>query len=507
MRTVLRWLTVFVIVLGGWAVPQAQADSRAAAAPAPAWRVTGQPNATPALTALSPSTVAAGSPAFTLAVNGTDFVSNTVVSWNGSVRPTTYLTTTQLTAIISATDVASVGTFSVTVSGGTSPITLTVYTRAAHDTTADTVQGQPNFTSSVGNNPLMPPANQLNGPVGLAVDAQSGRLFVADVSDNRVLSWPDAAALANGQAADLVIGQPDFTSTAPNNGVFTPTANSLNLPDGVTLDAQGNLYVADNGNQRVLEYNTPLSNGMAASRVFGQNGSFTTTAAFPVSANTLCDPSSVALDTHGHLYVADFCNNRVLEFDTPLSNTTPDRVFGQGGSFTTTANLPVTANSLYFPNGVALDAHGHLYVAEGGDNRVLEYDTPLSNTTADHVFGQGGSFTTTANLPVTADSLTSPYGVALDALGNLYVADAGNNRVLEYNRPLSNTTADEVFGQGGSFTTTAVLPVSANSLSDPVGVALDAQGNLFGADVLNHRVLEYDRPAAVLKVFLPLVRR
>ena len=131
-----------------------------------------------------------------------------------------------------------------------------------------------------------------------------------------------------------------------------------------------------------------------------------------------------------------------------------NRVFGQGGSFTsnTANNGGVSADSLEFPKGVAVDADGNLYVADNGNNRVLEYNTPLtSDTTADIVFGQGGSFTSN-NIGVSADSLHSPTGIALDAGSDLYVADNVNNRVLEYNTPLTtDTTADAVFGQGGIF--------------------------------------------------------
>ena len=85
----------------------------------------------------------------------------------------------------------------------------------------------------------------------------------------------------------------------------------------------------------------------------------------------------------------------------------------------------------------------------------------------------------------------------MDASGNLYVADEGNSRVLEYNTPLStDTTADLVFGQGGSFTSAVINSggVSASSLYYPTGVAVDAGGNLYVADYGNHRVLEYDKP-------------
>src|SRR5206468_9593666 len=136
----------------------------------------------------------------------------------------------------------------------------------------------------------------------------------------------------NADPADLVIGQPDFFSFACNNGGVR--ANSLCSPRGVALDGAGNLYVADTDNRRVLEYDTPFTSGTTADRVFGQGGSFTSNLCNNggLSANSLCSPRHVALDGAGNLYVADTDNNRVLEYDTPLnSGTTADRVFGRDG--------------------------------------------------------------------------------------------------------------------------------------------------------------------------------
>src|SRR5262249_58502159 len=106
------------------------------------------------------------------------------------------------------------------------------------------------------------------------------------------------------------------------------------------------------------------------------------------------------------------------------------------------------ATSLCTPGGVATDLAGNLYVADRGISRVREYDTPrVSGVTADRVFGQGGSFTLgTCNTGgVSVTSLCSPGGVAVDAAGNVYVADQSNSRVLEYDTPLvSDVTADRV---------------------------------------------------------------
>jgi hypothetical protein len=263
----------------------------------------------------------------------------------------------------------------------------------------------------------------------------------------------------------------------------------------------------------VLEYNAPLSSGMAASLVFGQNGSFT--AGLPnnggVSRNSLNEPTGLALDALGNLYVVDYNNSRVLEYDVPLTtDRTADRVFGQP-DFTSRApnNGGIGATSLLLPRSVALDTQGNLYVADSSNNRVLVYAAPLTtDRAADQVFGQPDFTSNTSNNGgLSGASLFYPAGLTLDGAGNLYVADNGNHRVLEYKQALSsNHVADRVFGQP-NFISGAENNggVSAHSLFYPYGVALDTQNNLYVADMFNNRVLEYDW--ARVKIDLPLLGR
>jgi hypothetical protein len=197
------------------------------------------------------------------------------------------------------------------------------------DTTADLVLGEPNFSAGGFNFGLG--ATNAQGFViseGVAVDTSvtPNRLYVGDLHNSRVLAWANVESLTNGAPADLVIGQPNSTSSACNNGGLS--ANSLCLPNGVTVDSAGNLYVEDTFNNRVLEYNTPFavtavpgSGDTTADRVFGQGGSFTSNGCNNggVSADSLCFPIGSAVDSAGNLYVADTNNNRVLEYDKPLS--------------------------------------------------------------------------------------------------------------------------------------------------------------------------------------------
>ncbi len=386
----------------------------------------------------------------------------------------------------------------------------------------------------------------LEGPQGVAIDSSGGnnRLYVADSGNSRVLGWASAAAFLDGSAADIVIGQPDARTVGCNDGVGVGDANgagadSLCNPADVAVDGSGNLYVADTGNNRVLEYLTPFGisspvAGQSASQVWGQNGSFTTVGCnfgnATISGLSMCSPAGLTVDTAGNLYVSDTDNMRVLEFNS--GDTVADRVFGQGGIFTTqSCNLAgVNANSLCTPRGLATDSSGDLFVADHDNSRVLEFNQPLAafnaltgagDTTADRVFGQGGggaSFTTavcasSAGPAPSATAICDPVAVSLDSPGNLIVADAYNNRVLEYNQPLAafnaasgagNVTADLVLGQGASGTdfVSSVCadaafgdPVpSASALCQPGGVAMDAIGNLYVADQTNNRVLRFDDP-------------
>jgi sugar lactone lactonase YvrE len=459
---------------------------------------------------------------------------------------------------------------------------------ATGDTSATGILGETDFYH---NGPNHTSASGLNGPAAVATDAQ-GHLYVADNNNSRVLGWKNAPSFANGAPADLVIGQPDFgQSNLVLSGCYDGTdaddsfglgADSLCQPAGLAVDSAGNLYVADTVDDRVLEYDQPFMAcssfpcaGVAANRVFGQSGDFTSVSngCTPTSQpgrDNLCAPTGIAIDGQGNLYVADSTNNRVLEYNTPLNpnsgeagagDTTADLVFGQDGSFTASAcynGTPaevgvVSADNLCNPTGLALDAAGNLYVVDTGDNRVLVYNTPLNSrsgepgagdTTADLVFGQDGFFTHGScddgsaaadvsfidafsvgpdslclndNLDEGFQLLGEIGGVAVDSAGHVYVADFFNNRVLEYDLSSGAGSgygaAQMVFGQDGSFTTgigIAQLPggcddsasgddvygLGPDSLCYPTSVAVDPAGNLYVADYGNNRVLEYPSPPA-----------
>jgi sugar lactone lactonase YvrE len=373
-------------------------------------------------------------------------------------------------------------------------------------TPATGVLGQDQYTSNSVNSL---DGRGFNGPTGIAIDrsVSPNRVYLVDRGNNRVLGWSDIAAFVAKAPATIVIGQPNLYATACNQSL-DPSAKTLCNPTDVAVDTAGNLFVADHSNHRVLRYKTPFTSDKVADNVFGQQGEFTihycNGANGIVSADTLCHPEGVAVDATGNLYIADYSNNRVLAYLAPLSNTTADFVLGQDGKMdSNTCNLgeAVTKTTLCGPSGVSTDGAGNLYVADYGNHRVLEYNTPLStDTSADKVFGQSNSFTTAdcnKDGAVSAKTLCHPLVTSADVAGNLWVNDYDNCRVLKYNTPLAaggNTTADKVFGQGNRFNQAGCKAISPNSFNNPWGIALDEAANVFISDYSNHRVLQFLTP-------------
>ncbi|PDW01988.1 NHL repeat-containing protein [Candidatus Viridilinea mediisalina] len=482
-----------------------------------------QQHGIPLIKELFPGTVRVGRGDLTVEVMGAGIAQGTSVQVNGTTRATSAYWGNVMDLPIHAADLSQTGTLTLTLTSPNGhvspPAMLQIHAPAAGDTIADRVLGQVGLTNNEGS--FRPTAaNTLYLPEGVVLDPRSGRIFVADAMDARVVSWPSLAAFEDGAAADLVIGQPDFIHNdwcVLDEDDCRDGTRSLGPFAGLTLDQAGNLYVADTENSRVLIYRAPLTSNMVASVVIGQPDFTSGSPALEASATNLYYPFDVALDQAGNLYVADTYNNRVLFYPAPLtSGMAATRVFGQPDL---TSNAPnnggVSAATLDFPTGIALDAAGNLYIADQSNHRVLVYTNPLTgDTSADYVFGQQGSFTT--NEPnrggLSAESLYWPSDMTTDQAGNLYIADNGNNRVLVYLTPLTtDMRADMVFGQQGSFTSNAEPEaVSAETLHYPSSVAVSADGTVVIVDNLNSRVLVYDQPLVASgqhQVYLPLVRR
>jgi len=367
------------------------------------------------------------------------------------------------------------------------------------DPPAETVLGQEDFTSGACNGGGMD-AESLCTPHEIAV-AGDGTLFVADPKNNRVLGY--APPLSNGEEAGLALGQTDFTHGACNRG-GRPSASTLCQPQGVAFDADGNLYVGDFGNNRVLRYAPPFANGAAARLVLGQ-ADFVHHACNRVShpaANTLCGPKTVMIDANGSLYVADATNNRVLRYAPPFANGAAARlVLGQAGFGASACNRGgrAAANTLCGPKALAMDGAGNLFVSDYTNNRLLRFTAPFSNgEAATLVLGQAdfAHYTCNRGGRAAANTLCGPGGIAFDRAGDLYLADFANHRALEYLPPFSDgMNAAGVLGQP-DFTSAACnqgSQPSASTLCKPNSLTI-VGATLYLADSGNNRALAYVLP-------------
>jgi sugar lactone lactonase YvrE len=227
----------------------------------------------------------------------------------------------------------------------------------------------------------------------------NGNLWVTDTAFARVTKY--VPPFTNGMSATLAIGQPSLESTYPCNGMYTgkgdyyppPTANTLCEPSGTTFDSNGNLWVADLGNQRVLEFVPPFSTGMAANLELGQPvaTAFTSNGFDTISASSLHAPNALTFDSSGNLWVADSGNGRVLEYVPPFSNgKAATMVIGEVGFGPCTQNCnSLNANTVGKAVALTFDSSGNLIVADNPDNRVLIFAPPFSDgMAATTVIGQ-----------------------------------------------------------------------------------------------------------------------
>lgn len=356
---------------------------------------------------------------------------------------------------------------------------------------ADVVLGQTDFTS--GSEASMP--NRFKNPEAVAMDPTTGKVLIADSGNFRILRFSSAAAATSGASPEAVIGQPNFTSTIANQG--GPAAgNTLAFVYQITVDAMGRLWVADFGNNRVLGYvgASFLSNNAAADYVFGQPN-FTTTAD-AATQSKMDRPAGVAVGPDDTLWVADSGNSRVLRFasvSTKVSGANADGVLGQVNF--TNESEGVGTTQMASPFSVAADAGGRLWVADTNNNRILRFENAATAADADGnpangVLGQPDFVTGIPNL--SASGMSAPYGVLAGDDGTVWVGDYSNARVLGFRNAATKgfPATADLVLGKPDFTSPAIGPTAA-ILGGPVNLSQGPNGSLFVADYNFNRVLRF----------------
>jgi sugar lactone lactonase YvrE len=261
------------------------------------------------------------------------------------------------------------------------------------------------------------------------------------------------------------------------------TSASLNWPASVTFDSAGNLYIADSGNDRIRKVDTGGVNWIittvAGDGIRGYSGD----GGLATSAH-LFRPMDIAFDSGGNLYIADTNNNRIRKVDTSGVNWIITTVAGNGIEGYSGDNGLATSASLNWPFGITFDSLGNIYIADTGNDRIRKVDTSWIITT---VAGNGIRDYSGDNGPATSASLWLPNDIAFDSLGNMFIADIGNASIRKVDTSWVITT---VAGNGTPGYSGDGGPATSARLSLPSGVAFDSAGNMYIADRNNHRIRE-----------------
>jgi trimeric autotransporter adhesin len=310
---------------------------------------------------------------------------------------------------------------------------------------------------------------ELYYPADIAVDA-SGNMFIADAYNHVIRLVTKSTGIITTVAG--TIGLNGFTGDGAQ-----ATLGNLNRPRGIALDASGNIYIADSENNRIRL--VTKSTGFISTVAGTGTGTYTGDGG-QATAATLYGPRDVAVDASGNVYIADFYNNRIrlVTKSTGIITT----VVGNGKSGYTGDGGPAITASLNGCISIVLDESDNLYIADNSNNAIR-----LVTKSTDIITTIMGPY-----------ELKSPRGIALDASGNLYIADDSDNRIRKVTKStgqistVAGTGVSGYEGDGGQATLA--------KLSSCAGVAVDASGNVYIADTSNSRIRTYrtlDDPSAL----------
>ncbi|MEY2658848.1 MAG: hypothetical protein RLZZ123_20 [Pseudomonadota bacterium] len=298
----------------------------------------------------------------------------------------------------------------------------------------------------------------LYNPYGIAVD-RSGHLYVADALNNRIRKISPAGVVSTLAGTG--------SSGAVNGSAATATFSN---PSGLAVDSSGNVFVADYNGFQIRKINPAgvVSTWAGAAGFSGYVDGTGATARFS-------GPYGIAVDSSDHLYVADQGNHLIRKISPAGVVSTLAGVRESGGYVDGTSGTAKFNN----PYGVAVDASGHVYVADSSNNRIRKI-TPSGVVSTYSGVGILGELNGTAWLA----TFSVPYGVCLDAAGNVYVADSSNHLIRKVSPDGAVSTLAGVVNEPGHLEGTG----GTAKFNRPLGVAVDASGHVYVVDSDNHRI-------------------
>lgn len=347
------------------------------------------------------------------------------------------------------------------ITGDYNSVTLSPSNFTCNDVGAQTVIVNASNTTGVG------PVSRLDYPYGIVCDA-SGNIYVADAGHNQIKK------ITPGGVASVFAG-----SGAAGSADGPGTAATFSRPWGLAMDKAGNIYVADAANNKIRKVSTSgVVSTIAGNGNAGANNGFATSATFN-------NPAGVAVDAAGNVYVVDSNNNLIRKIQPGGSVST---FAGNGQVSSLDGNG--TAAGFYDPHGIAINSSGYLYIADG--NNRIRLISPNADVTTFAGFNSGNQ-----DGVGTGASFYFPIGIVINALGDLYVADTGNNEIRKVTAGGVVTT---VAGNG------SIGSVDGNgrsaSINAPIGITLDPSGNLYVTDGPDNKIRKIDPQYNVTTVSL-----
>ncbi len=373
---------------------------------------------------------------------------------------------------------------------------------------ATKVLGQSDFVSSN----YTTTVNGMASPKGVSIDYATGRLFVADADNNRVLVF-DVNTITDGEDAVNVLGQPDFIS---NSGDITQS--TMNHPHDVAYfgdgangaDNDGTLFVSEKNNSRITQYNVnTITDGENAVHVLGQSNF--TSQNLDVDQNGIYTPEGIAvsLPENAGVFVTDSSLHRMLQFaaqDEMVNGMDAGDAIGQYDQTSVSSPYPIYTTQriddapnrlgLSNPTGQVIDTINHrLFVLDTGNHRVLVYDLSITNEledlVPDNVLGQSNFYSNT--VATTINGFSNPNALLLDGNNRLFVSDSDNNRIMVFDTTAITDGENAVKVLGQTDFTTSTGNTSQSKLISPQSLAFDEVNDyLFVGDYNNNRIMIFD---------------
>ena len=323
----------------------------------------------------------------------------------------------------------------------------------------------------------------LYAPSGVALDAL-GNIYIPDAGNSCIRKVSASTGKITTVAGNGTSGYSGDGGAA--------TLAQLSSPEGVAVDALGDIYITDGTRIRKVKASTGIINTIAGNETSAYSGD-----GGPAILAQFKSPYGIAVDALGNIYIADYGGQRIREIIASSGNIIT--VAGNGIAGYTGDGLLATTTQLNWPSGVAVDASGNIFIADKANNRIRKVNVGTGIITT--IAGTGAAGYSEDGVPATSAKLVNSGGISVDSSGNIFISNEHRICKINASNGLITTVAGQIMGgfSGDGYSATSA------QLNSPSGVAIDASGNIYIADVGNQRIRKVIIDAPTITSFSPTV--